>query len=163
MNDHRIDNDIINLQYHLSGSMVRRGINLIERHGHSGKRCELYFVPRVEPSSISPTTFTKSGLYGDFLYVCNVCWLSRGEMQRKVYILREEMAIFLEKTQMLPNFPIKNGFLIWHFLVDLTSHLDNLNLQLQRKLRLIPGLPDPSDQIKPSQETKKPNKAKQFY
>ena len=26
-----------------------------------------FFVPRVEPSSISPTTFTNSGLHGDLL------------------------------------------------------------------------------------------------
>ena len=40
-------------------------IHLTERHRHSGKDCELYFVPRVEPSSISPTTFTKRDLYRD--------------------------------------------------------------------------------------------------
>ena len=97
---------------HPSGSMVRKGINLKERHRHSGKGCELYFVQRVEPSSISPTTFTHSGLYKDLLYFCNARWLSRGEMLRKVYLLREKIAIFFEKTQMPPNFAIKNGFLI---------------------------------------------------
>ena len=30
-----------------------KGINLKERHRYSGKDCELYFVSRVEPSSIS--------------------------------------------------------------------------------------------------------------
>ena len=94
---------------------MRKDINLKERHRHSGKGCELYFVPRVEPSSISPTTLTNSGLYGDLLYFCNVRWLSRGEMLQKVYTLKKKIAIFLEKTQMLPNFAIKNGFLIWHF------------------------------------------------
>ena len=44
---------------------MREGIDLKERHRHSGKGCELYFVQRVEPLSISPTTFTSSGLYQD--------------------------------------------------------------------------------------------------
>ena len=81
---------------------MRKGINLKERHRHSGKGCELYFFPRVEPSSISPTTLTTSGLYGDLFFFCNLHWLSRGEMLRRVYILRKKIAIF-EKTQMLPN------------------------------------------------------------
>ena len=91
---------------------MRKGINLKERQRHSGKGCELYFVPRVEPSSIS-TIFTISGSYLDLLYFCNVRWLSRGEMLRRVYTLslRKKIAIFLEKTQMPPNFAIKNGFL----------------------------------------------------
>ena len=76
---------------------MRKGINLKERHRHSGKGCELYFVPRVEPSSISPTTLTTSGLYGDLFFFCNLHWLSRGEMLRRVYILRKKIAIF-EKT-----------------------------------------------------------------
>ena len=59
---------------------MRKGINLKARHRPSGKGSEFYFVSKVEPSSISPTTLTNSGLYGDLLYFCNVRWLSRGEM-----------------------------------------------------------------------------------
>ena len=76
---------------------MRKGITLKKRHRHSGKSCKLYFVPRVEPSPISPTTFTNRDLYGNLLYFCNVRWLSRGEMLRTVNILREKIAIFLEK------------------------------------------------------------------
>ena len=65
---------------------MHKGINLKERHRHSGKGCELYFVPRVEPLSISLTTLTNSGLYGDLLCFCNVHWLSGGEMLERVYI-----------------------------------------------------------------------------
>ena len=93
---------------------MRKAVNLKEHHRHSGKSRELYFVAMVEPSSIWPTTFTNSGLYRDLLYFCNVRWLSRGKMLRGVYILREKIASFLEKTQMLSNFAIKNGFLISH-------------------------------------------------
>ena len=97
---------------HSLESNVRKGVNLKEHYRRSGKGRELYFVPRVETSSISPTTFTNSGLYEDLLYFCNVLWVSRGKMLRRMYILREKIAIFPKKTQMLPNFAIKNGFLI---------------------------------------------------
>ena len=43
----------------LSESIVRKDIKLEERYEHCDKGCELYFVLRVEPSSILPTTFTK--------------------------------------------------------------------------------------------------------
>ena len=76
---------------------MRKGNHLQERHRHSGKGYELCFVPRVEPSSISPTTFTKKDLYRDLLYFCGIRWLSRGEMLRGVYILREKIANFFEK------------------------------------------------------------------
>ena len=82
---------------HSSGSIVRKGIHLKERYRHSGKGCELYFAPRVEPSSISPITFTKRDLYRDLLYFCGIRWLSRGEMLRGVNTLREKIANFLEK------------------------------------------------------------------
>ena len=38
---------------------MRKDIKLKERHEHSGEGCELYFVSRVELSSISPTTITR--------------------------------------------------------------------------------------------------------
>ena len=101
---------------------MRKGINLKERHRHSGKDCELYFVPRVEPSSISPTTFTNSDLYGDLLYFCNVRWLTRSKMLRRVHILRGKIATEFPNQEWVSN---------------LASHLDNLNLQLQGKLQLI--------------------------
>ena len=77
---------------------MRNGINLKERFRHSDKGCELYFAPRDESSSISPPAFTNSGLYRDLLYFCNVHRLNRGEILRRVYILRKKIAIFLEKT-----------------------------------------------------------------
>ena len=79
---------------------MRKGIKFKERRRRrpSGKNCELYFVRRVELSPISPTTLTNRDSYGNLLYFCNVRWLSRGEMLRRVYILREIIAIFLEKN-----------------------------------------------------------------
>ena len=72
---------------------MRKGIYLKERHRHSGKDCELYFVPKVEPWSISPTTFTKRDLYQDLIYFCGIRWLSQGEMPRG-----EKIANFSEKN-----------------------------------------------------------------
>ena len=113
MENHEINNNIINLQCLIHQEALHATVSTYKkRHKHSGKGCKLYFFPRVEPSLISPTTFTNSGLYGDLLYFCNVRWLGRGEMLPRVYTLREKIAIFLEKTQMLPNFAIKNGNLI---------------------------------------------------
>ena len=108
-----------------------KGINLKEHHRHSGKDCELYFVPRVEPSSISPTTLTNRGLYGDLLYFCNVHWLSRGKMLRREYIglMREKIAIFLEKTQMLPNL-----LLLWLPLLFL-----GMEVRHKRQIRFMPS------------------------
>ena len=37
--------------------------------------------------------------YGDLLYFCNVCWLSRGDMLQRVYRLREEIVTFLEQKK----------------------------------------------------------------
>ena len=79
---------------HLSESLVRKDIKLKERHEHSGEGRELYLVSRVELSSISSTTILlqTENLYEDFIYFCNVCWLSQGDMLQRVHILREEIA-----------------------------------------------------------------------
>ena len=59
-------------------------------------------------------------------------------MLQRVYILREETATFLENKNMNAT-EFRNQELVSNlaFLVDLTSHLDNLNLQLQGKPHLI--------------------------
>ena len=77
MEDKKINNDIIKLPclIHLE-ALCAKVSHLKERHRHSGKGCELYFVPRAEPWSISPTTFTKRALYRDLLYFCGIRWLS---------------------------------------------------------------------------------------
>ena len=117
---------------------MRKSINLEERHRHSGKGCELYFAPRFKPWSILPTTFTKRDLYRDLLYFCNIRWLSRGEMLRRVYILREKLAIFFEENINATGFRNQKWVPNLAFLVDLTSsHLNNLNLQLRGKLQFI--------------------------
>ncbi|XP_076810261.1 general transcription factor II-I repeat domain-containing protein 2A-like [Clavelina lepadiformis] len=76
--------------------------------------------------------------YGDALYFCEVRWLSRGAMLARVYELRNEIATFLENTSInATEFRNPEWVSNLAFLVDLTSHLNKLNLQLQGKKQLI--------------------------
>ena len=76
--------------------------------------------------------------YGDILYFCDVRWLSRGAMLARVYELRNEIATFLENKNINAT-EFRNPEWVYNlaFLVDLTSHLNKLNLQLQGKKQLI--------------------------
>jgi hypothetical protein len=76
--------------------------------------------------------------YGDLLYFCDVRWLSRGAMLERVYALREDIATFLEsKNVNATEFRDPKWLSRLAFLVDLTSHLNHLNLLLQGKNQLI--------------------------
>ena len=76
--------------------------------------------------------------YGDLLYFCNVCWLSRGDMLQRVYRLREEIATFLEQKNInAAEFRDQKWVCNLAFLVNSKSHLNKLNLQLQGKQQLI--------------------------
>ncbi|XP_069767039.1 general transcription factor II-I repeat domain-containing protein 2-like isoform X2 [Narcine bancroftii] len=76
--------------------------------------------------------------YGDLAYFCNVCWLSRGTMLEKVFALHEEVATFLENNhEDASHFRDPDWLSGLAFLVDVTSHLNNLNLQLQGKNQLV--------------------------
>ena len=76
--------------------------------------------------------------YGDLLYFCNVYWLSRGDMLQRVYRLREEIATFLEQKNInAAEFRDQKWVCNLAFLVNVTSHLNKLNLQLQGKQQLI--------------------------
>ena len=72
--------------------------------------------------------------YGDLLYFCNVCWLSRGDMLQRVYRLREEIVTYLEQKNInAAEFRDQKWVCNLAFLVNVTSHLNKLNLQLQGK------------------------------
>ena len=76
--------------------------------------------------------------YGDILYFCDVCWLNRGAILARVYELRNEIAPFFQNKNInVTEFRNPKWVSKLAFLVDLTSHLNKLNLQLQGKNQLI--------------------------
>ena len=108
MEDHGINNDIINLKCLIHQKALCAKLSTLE----SVRGIVVKAVNFILFRGLISTIFTNSGSYGDLLYFCNVRWLSRDEMLRRVHTLREKIAIFLKKTQMPLNFAIKNGFLI---------------------------------------------------
>ncbi len=76
--------------------------------------------------------------YGDVVYHSNVRWLSRGSALQRFYSLRSEIDQFLKEKNLTLD-PLNDpGWLAdLAFLVDLTSHLNALNKNLQGKDQLI--------------------------
>ena len=59
--------------------------------------------------------------YGDLLYLCNVRWLSRGDMLQRVCRLREKIATFLEQKNInAAEFCDQKWVCNLAFLVDVT-------------------------------------------
>ena len=76
--------------------------------------------------------------YQDLLYYCEVRWLSRRAMLRRVYELRNEISLFMEqKGTEVPEFADPTWMCDFAFLVDVTAHLNQLNVQLQGREHLI--------------------------
>ena len=77
----------------------------------------------------------------DLIYFCDVRWLSRGNMLQRFYELREEIIFFLEmKGKSYPQLQDPTWIAELAFLVDITGHLNQLNLKLQGKNQLVNGL-----------------------
>ena len=71
--------------------------------------------------------------FGDLTYFCNLRWLSRGKM----LCLREEIATFLiSRNKNVSHFHDPLWVSSLGFLVDITTHLNDLNLKLQGKNQL---------------------------
>ena len=76
--------------------------------------------------------------HGDVLYYTEVRWLSRGRVLKRFHELLPEINTFLEsKGKTVPE--LTDPEWKWHlaFLTDVTEMLNNLNLQLQGKGKLI--------------------------
>jgi len=87
--------------------------------------------------------FLKSmdGDYGDIIYFTEVRWLSRSNMLKRFYNLRNEMKFFIEsKSKFVPELDDENWLTDLAFLVDITSHLNELNMRLQSENQLINGM-----------------------
>lgn len=76
--------------------------------------------------------------YGDVIYFSEVRWLSRGNMLKRFYDLRNEVKSFMEaKGKGIPELQDEEWLTDLAFLVDMTSHLNELNTRLQGQKQLI--------------------------
>ena len=72
--------------------------------------------------------------YGDLLYYCEVRWLSRGAMLKRLYHPKDELDTFMRsKGMVILQFIDSSWFSDLAFLVNITDHLNILNLHLQGK------------------------------
>jgi len=79
--------------------------------------------------------------YGDVMYFTEVCWLSRRAVLKCFFILREEINIFMnEKEKNTPQLSDKNWILNLAFLTDIAIFLNELNVKLQGKEKLLPNM-----------------------
>ena len=74
------------------------------------------------------------GKFEDLTYFSNVWWFSCGKMLHQVYALRKEIAIFLDRKQQdSSHFQNVERLVNLAFLVDITTHMNNLNKELVGK------------------------------
>ncbi|GFV88735.1 general transcription factor II-I repeat domain-containing protein 2 [Trichonephila clavipes] len=76
--------------------------------------------------------------YGELLYHADVRWLRRSIFLQRFRDLPQEVKYFLEsKDETYIELSAKIWLMDLAFVVDITSHLNELNLQLQRKNQTI--------------------------
>ncbi|XP_076358929.1 general transcription factor II-I repeat domain-containing protein 2-like [Tachypleus tridentatus] len=82
--------------------------------------------------------------YGNLILHCEVHWLSRGQVLKRFWKLKNIVHDFLEEKEELPEERTLLCNEKWMFdlafLVDITSHLNDLNSKLQGKDKLFPSL-----------------------
>uniref|UniRef100_A0A5S6QHL4 Dimer_Tnp_hAT domain-containing protein n=1 Tax=Trichuris muris TaxID=70415 RepID=A0A5S6QHL4_TRIMR len=79
--------------------------------------------------------------YGDLVYHCEVRWLSRGNMLRRFYELRNEIKQFMEmKGKLVRELSDSKWLCDLAFMVDITNYLSELNLKLQGPNQLLSSL-----------------------
>ena len=81
--------------------------------------------------------------YGDVIYNTEVRWLTRGVMLKRIYDLKNDIQLFVEmKEYPFPQFEDKEWMCDFAFLVDITQHLNDLNMELQGKSQFIHNMFD---------------------
>ena len=81
--------------------------------------------------------------YGDVVYNTEIRWLSRGSMLERIYNLKNEIQPFVEiKEYPFHQFNDKDWMCDFAFFVDITQHLNDLNIELQGKDQFIHTLFD---------------------
>ena len=76
--------------------------------------------------------------YGDVVYNTDVRWLSRAKVLKRFIAFKDEIAVFLEtESQKFPELHDSSWNEDLFFLGDITSHLNDLNIKLQGKEKLI--------------------------
>lgn len=77
---------------------------------------------------------TMESEFGDLLYYTEVRWLSRGAMLERFFALRKEIAAFMqEKGKPVNELNDDEWIRDLAFLVDITKHVNDLNVKLQGK------------------------------
>ena len=81
--------------------------------------------------------------YGELLYHTEIRWLSRGNVLKRFFALRNDIASFLEmKNKAVPLLADATFQCDLAFLTDIAHHLNELNLKLQGKKQIITQMYD---------------------
>ncbi|XP_043437632.1 general transcription factor II-I repeat domain-containing protein 2-like isoform X1 [Prionailurus bengalensis] len=81
--------------------------------------------------------------YGNLLYYTKVRWLSRGMVLKRFFELIKEIDVFMSsKGKPLPQLTSEDWIRDLAFLVDITNHLNTLNISLQRRSQVVTQMYD---------------------
>jgi hypothetical protein len=109
-------------------NIVVRCVNYLKRHGLNSRQFKEFLADM-------------DAEYRDVSYYCEVRWLSRGNMINRFWYLREEIKLFMEmKGEEVPQLCDQKWLCDLAFVVDITSHLNTSNLNLQGPNQLINSL-----------------------
>ena len=108
----------------------------------------LTFVPYTCDHALNHRQFQQllievESQYGDVIYYSEVRWLSRGKVLKRVLDLNVEIHDFMRSKGKLVKELVDPQWLCdLAYLVDITSHLNDLNTNLQGKNQLIVSMLD---------------------